>query len=188
MGLIKSNQITGKINKIIVCCFYCPPRSKKKTVLIEHMTLTVQYLLNIYPKAAILISGDRNDLRIDRLLSVDKSLKQLVQKPTRGPNILTVLCSDLQVYYEEPIIVPPVDVDVPGKGVPSDHQGVVMNPRSTCDVPVKREKIVRTVRPITTSAINNLGEVLCEENWRFMDPVLNPTDLTELFSFTQLQF
>ena len=125
---MKPNQVTGNINKIIVCSFYCPPRSKKKTILIEHMTLTVQYLLNIYPKAGILISGDRNDLRIDRLLSVDKSLKQLVQKPTRGGNILTVICSDMQVFYEDPIIVSPTDVDVPGKGVPSDHQGVVMNP------------------------------------------------------------
>ena len=135
-GIVKPNQVTGKINKIIVCCFYCPPRSKKKTALIEHMTLTVQSLLSVYPKAGILISGDRNDLRIDRLLSVDKSLKQLVKNPTRGPNILTVLCSDLEVYYEEPIVVPPIGVDVPGRGVPSDHQGVVMNPRSVCNVPV----------------------------------------------------
>ena len=110
-----------------------------------------------FPKAGILISGDRNDLRIDRLLSVDKSLKQLVKNPTRGPNILTVLCSDLEVYYEEPIVVPPIGVDVPGRGVPSDHQGVVMNPRSVCNVPVKRQKIVKTVRPITSSAISSLG-------------------------------
>ena len=76
-GIVKPNQVTGNITKIIVCCFYCPPRSKKKTALIEHMTLTVQSLLNIYPKAGIIISGDRNDLKIDKLLSVDKSLKQL---------------------------------------------------------------------------------------------------------------
>ena len=79
---------TGKINKIIVCCFYCPPWSKKKSALIEHMTLTVQSLLNIYPKTGILISGDGNDLKIDKLLSVDKSLKQLVTNPTRGQNKL----------------------------------------------------------------------------------------------------
>ena len=79
---------TGKINKIIVCCFYCPPWSKKKSALIEHMTLTVQSLLNIYPKTGILISGDGNDLKIDKLLSVDKSLKLLVTNPTRGQNKL----------------------------------------------------------------------------------------------------
>ena len=72
-GLLKPREVTGKIKKLIVCCFYCPPKSKKKTVLIEHMTLTIQSLLISFPKAGILISGDRNDLGIDRILSVDKS-------------------------------------------------------------------------------------------------------------------
>ena len=99
----------------------------------------------------------------ERLLSVDKSLKQLLTTPTTGPNILTVYCSDMQAYYEEPIIVPPIAVDVPGKGVPSDHQGVVMNPRHVSNVPVKRKKIVRTIRPITSSDIHSLGQVLTRQ-------------------------
>ena len=34
-GILKTNTETGKINKIIVCSFYCPPRSRKKTILID---------------------------------------------------------------------------------------------------------------------------------------------------------
>jgi hypothetical protein len=183
-GLLKPHQVTGKVKRIIVCCFYCPPKSKKKTVLIDHMTLTLQSLLNTFPNAAVLISGDRNDLSIQRLLTVDRSLRQIVQKGTRGPNILTIVCTDLEVFYEEPIIVPPIDVDDPTKGgVPSDHNGVVVLPRTATDVPVKRQKYVRTVRPITSSAINNVGQVLTEEKWLFMDPVLDPTSLTGLFEY-----
>ena len=74
-GLLKPVQVTGKITKIITCCFYCPPKSTRKTALIEHMTLTLQSLLNDFPNAGILISGDRNDLGIDRLLSVEPSLR-----------------------------------------------------------------------------------------------------------------
>lgn len=44
-GLIRPVEITGKITKIIVCCFYCPPRSTRKTALINHMTLTLQSLM-----------------------------------------------------------------------------------------------------------------------------------------------
>ena len=74
-GLLRPKNITGKSTKIITCCFYSPPKSKKKTALIEHLTFTIQDLLINYPSAGIIISGDRNDLSLDRLLSVESSLK-----------------------------------------------------------------------------------------------------------------
>ena len=89
-GLMRPNEVTGKITKIIVCCFYCPPKSTKKSALIEHMTLTLQSLRTTFPMAAAVISGDRNDLSIARLLSVDPALRQFVRKNTRGQSILTV--------------------------------------------------------------------------------------------------
>ena len=79
------------------------------------MTLTLQHLLTTFPKAAAVISGDRNDLSIVRLLSVDPALRQIVRKNTRGQKILTVVLTDLEVYYEEPVIVDPIDVDDPTK-------------------------------------------------------------------------
>ena len=76
-GLVKPVEVTGKITKIISVCFYCPPKSTRKTALIDHMTLTLQSLLTTFPNAGILISGDRNDLGIDRLLTIDPSLHVL---------------------------------------------------------------------------------------------------------------
>jgi len=43
-GLIRPKQITGPISQIIVCAFYCPPKSKKKTKLVEHISI---FQLNI---------------------------------------------------------------------------------------------------------------------------------------------
>ena len=34
-GLLKPHLVTGKITKIIVCCFYCPPKSTRKTMLMS---------------------------------------------------------------------------------------------------------------------------------------------------------
>ena len=147
------------------------------------MTLTLQHLRSTFPKAGVIISGDRNDLSVDRLKSIDPSLRQTVLKGTRGPNILTVVLTDLEPFYEEPVIVPPIDIDDPRKGVPSDHNGVVVEPRTRTDNPVKRTKYARIIRPITTSAINNIGQVLVGENWSFMNPNLSPTSLTDLFEF-----
>ena len=84
--------------------------------MIEHMTLTLQSLLNTFPNAGILISGDRNDLGIDRLLTIDPSLQQIVNKRTRGPRVLDVILTNLSVFFEEPEIVPPIAVDNPAKG------------------------------------------------------------------------
>ena len=70
-GILKLREVTGKVTKIIVCSFYCPPQSKKKTSLIDHMTLTLQSLRSTFPRAGVIISGDRNDVSIERLRSVD---------------------------------------------------------------------------------------------------------------------
>ena len=183
-GLLRPIEVTGKITKIITCCFYCPPKSTKKTALIDHMTITLQDLLTTYPHAGVLISGDRNDLRIDRLLTLDPSLRQIVNKPTLRAKVLDIILTNMPGLYNEPEIVPPIPVDNPDKGgVPSDHSGVVVLPLSDTSKPVLRRKICRTVRPITSSSINNLGQVFVNENWHFMDPSLSSTDLTELFQY-----
>ena len=181
-GLLKPTIITGKTSKIIICCFYCPPKSKKKSKLIEHMTITLHSLKTTYPNAPIIISGDRNDLSIERLLSIDPSLKQMVSKPTRGQNC-SLFITDNQSYFETPI-VPPIDVDDPRKGgVPSDHMGVVVTPIYNDGLKINRQRVTRTVRPITDSAIKNIGQVFCTEEWKFMNPELDSTKLTELFEF-----
>ena len=56
----------------------------------------------------------------------------IVNKGTRGPEkILDVVVTNLDVYYDEPEIVPPIDVDEPAKGgVPSDSSGVVVDRRN----------------------------------------------------------
>ena len=46
--------------------------------------------------------------------------------------------------------------------------------------PAPKHKIYRTIRPITSSSVNNLGQVLVEEKWQFLDPSLPPTSLVDL--------
>ena len=139
-GLLKPKFISGKVRKVLVCCFYIPPKSKKKTALIEHLTLTLQSLKTTYPDAGVLISGDRNHLGTDRLLTIDPALKQIVRVPTRGQNILDVILTDLSIFYEDPISVAPIEVDNPNFGVPSDHKGVVVTPLSNSNQEAKKEK------------------------------------------------
>ena len=183
-GLLRPIEVTGRITKIITCCFYCPPKSTKKAALIDHMTITLQSLLTTYPQAGILISGDKNDLGIDRLLTLDPSLRQIVNKPTLRAKILDIILTNMPSLYKEPEIVQPIPVDNPAKGgVPSDHSGVIVSPLSDASKPAPRKKICRIIRPITSSSIRNLGQVLVNEKWKFLDPSLPSTDLVELFQY-----
>ena len=77
-GLLKPCLVTGSITKNVCCAFYSPPKSKKKTKLIDHISLSLQQLLLDHPGAGVLIAGGRNDLSKDRLLSIDPSLRQIV--------------------------------------------------------------------------------------------------------------
>ena len=67
-GLVKPKVVTGKISKIIVCCFYSPPKSRKNSVLVDHLTVTLQSLLNIHTDAGVIICGDRKSIDISSQL------------------------------------------------------------------------------------------------------------------------
>ena len=102
----------------------------------------------------------------------------------KTPGRMDVVLTNLDVFFEEPIIVPPIDVDDPAKGgVPSDHSGVVVNTRTDANKPALKHKIYRTIRPITSSSVNNIGQVLVEEEWQFLNPSLSPTSLVDLFEY-----
>ena len=164
-GLLKPKNITGKLSKFIVCCFYSPPRSRKKNILVDHLTLTLQSLLSIHPGAGVIISGDRNDLSIPTLLSIDPSLRQTVQHGTRGDKILDVIITNLCRYYDQPVIVPPLQPDQPGRGAPSDHHGVVATPRSNKSVRITKMK--KKIRPLPDSLLRVFRSKLEAQNFHF---------------------
>merc|ERR1712129_520667 len=129
-GLLKPKIGTGKVKTIIVCCFYSPPRSRKNQVLVDHLTVTLQSLLAVHVNAGVIISGDRNSIEISTLLSIDPSLRQTVRHGSRGEKVLDVICSNLARYFNEPRIIPPIQPDRVGHGVPSDHNGVEAIPNT----------------------------------------------------------
>ena len=179
-GILRPNDIIGGISKIIICSFYSPPASRKKKALIDHITTTMNGLKTTHPKAGIIIAGDKNDLNENEILSISPSLRQIVLKPTRKNKTLTIVITDLHRFYQEPIIVAPVPVDQGVVGVPSDHNGVLVIPLNNLSS-TSKSTIVKTVRPIKQSALDNLGKQIVLEEWKFLLPELSPTSLVQLF-------
>ena len=123
-ALLRPKEHTGVIKKVILCSFYSPPNSKKNLLLIDHISVTYNSLKIQHPDAAILLSGDKNNLDEKKILALNPNFRQMVRQNTRQNKILTIVISDLHMFYHNPTIIPPVPVDVPGQGVPSDHSGV----------------------------------------------------------------
>ena len=180
-GLLRPKTHVGSISKIVLCSFYSPPNSRKKTLLIEHLTTTINKLKIVHPNANFIIAGDKNDLNENTILSICPSFKQLVLKPTRKKKILTIVISDLHRLYQEPRIVPPVPVDQGASGSPSDHQGVLVLPIDAASIPSNKTKKILTIRPIKESSLHSFGKELASVNWNFLETGLSSTELVELF-------
>ena len=180
-ALLRPNIPTGDVKKVILCSFYSPPNSKKNGELVDHISETYNCLKIQHPGAATLISGDKNSLDIKHILALNPNFRQSVTKNTRNDKILTVLISDLHSYYHVPQIIPPVPVDVPGQGVPSDHCGVLAVPLTTEHSHRAADVRLGKVRPLPESLIRKFGAVLVNEDWSFLAPDLSSSELVQAF-------
>ena len=180
-ALMRPVEPIGDIRKIILCSFYSPPNSRKNNLLVDHISVTYNSLKIQHPNAATLISGDKNSLDERNILALNPSFHQIVSRNTRNNKILTILITDLPGYYHVPQVIPPVPVDVPGHGVPSDHNGVLAVPLSSANSQRKAETSKMTVRPLPDSLVCKFGSILVQEDWSFLAPNLSSTELVNLF-------
>ena len=180
-GLLRPKRENGAIREIIVAALYSPPHSKKNSKLLDHLLSTTHYLLSVYPRAGLVIGGDKNDLKLSSLLSGIPRLRQIVTKYTHGRKILDVLMTNMSPLYGEPEIVPAVPPDNPQVGVPSDHSTVVATPLTQDSVGRSRDYVARTYRPLPQSGILEFGEWICSEDWLGISDQDNPTQQVDSF-------
>ena len=182
-GLLKPKQPTGPIKCIIVCSFYIPPYSKKKSALIEHISLNYFILKSQYPDAAFICGGDKNDLNIQRLLDINPSFRQLVTKPTYRLSVLDVLVTDIGHFYLEPIIRPAVQPDNPTTAKPSDHRIAFAKTNTLSNQPAIREAVSRIIRPLPREAIRDFANWIQQESWEFVYDGADSSDMVDRLNF-----
>ena len=180
-ALLRPKEHTGVIKKVILCSFYSPPNSKKNLLLIDHISVTYNSLKIQHPDAAILLSGDKNNLDERKILALNPNFRQMVRQNTRQNKILTIVISDLHMFYHNPTIIPPVPVDVPGQGVPSDHSGVQALPITSAHSQRTAESRKMKVRPLPESLITKFGDIMVSHDWSFIKQAASPTAMVQLF-------
>ena len=180
-GLLRPKKESETIREIIVAALYSPPNYKKNSKLLDHLLSTSHYLLSVYPRAGLVIGGDKNNLKLSSLLSGIPRLRQIVSKYTHGRKILDVLLTNMSPLYGVPEIVPAVPPDNPQLGVASDHSTVVATPLTQDSVKRSRDYVTRTFRPLPQSGILEFGEWICSEDWSGIPDQGDPTQQVENF-------
>ena len=183
-GILKPTNPVGKITKLLCVSFYSPPKSKFRNKLAEFLVFTIGRLRIEHPGSQVILAGDRNDLHIDLLCTLDPTLRQLVRGYTNKnkDKVLDVIYTDCPNLFQEPTILPPMQVDEGKVGKDSDHAGVQMLPRNNLarEGGAVRERV--RVRPFPESGIINFGFRLLEEDWRGLEvDDMSSSDMVDMF-------
>ena len=181
-GLLKIRAPVGPIKEIIICSFYCPPKSRKKTKLVEHISVNYFKLKSVHPKAAFICGGDKNDLNIKHLLDISPSFRQIVSKATHKHSVIDVIVTDIGHLYNEPVTRPALLPDIEGHGVPSDHKIVFSTPVTDSSTASKRSCLIKTSRPLTTEAKKCLAKWIQYESWSSVLECQSSSTMTATFT------
>ena len=130
-GMLRPKNVQkGGISEIICVSFYCPPKSRKKSKLLDHILTTMHIFLTKYPNAGVVNGADKNDLNISSLMDGLPRIRQIVTQNTYQDKILDIILTNLHQLYKVPIIAPPVPPDDPRTAKPSDHSIPIAIPLS----------------------------------------------------------
>ena len=169
-AIITPKNITSDstIKKIAVCSVYSKPDSRKKTLLLDHISQAFNIISAKYGKGLhFIIAGDTNDLKLANILNLSSGMKQLVSGVTRldPPAMLDPIISTLGDYYQLPVQLPPLDSDPDSNGKPSDHLIGVMRPIDT--VNNKPGRVIREVkvRPLLASGLDKFETWIQNQDW-----------------------
>ena len=158
----------SKVQKIACCSIYSKPSSKRKSLLLDHISDAFNILSTKYGRGLhFVLAGDTNDLNLQPILNLSPNLSQIVRNWTRmdPPAMLDPVIMTLSSFYQEPLCLAPLDADPDKNGVKSDHRIVLVRPINTIDNKCARQTRQIKVRPFPQSGIEKFKSWLIDQTW-----------------------
>ena len=154
---IMPKRLPRNISIIIIGVIYHPPPPAKDGPTIAHITRSLEFLLQRYPAAGVLLVGDFNNMRTSRVTG-SFHLKQIVDKPTRKGAILDKILTNMADIYPTPEICSHL-----GK---SDHNIITAIPcMGTTWKHRPCSKTITTTRHVTAETKQSFTAGLTSINW-----------------------
>ena len=183
VALVKPKNPTGVLNKFICCSFYNPPKSRRSNKLAEFLVATISLLRSQHPGARVILGADINEMKLDVLLALDPTLKQIVRGVTNKnqDKTLDVFVMDCQDLYQRPTILPPMTVDEGKVGKDSDYNGVEALPRTNLAPEGNSMREEVRVQPFPDSGMAEFGCTLLQEDWSMLEGEETSTSMVNIF-------
>ena len=148
------NKLPRSVSSIAIGVIYHPPGANNYN-LYNHICHSVDTILKKHPNAGIVILGDFNSFKENSMRNL-YDLKQIVKSNTRGNKILDKIFTNLDQFYNEPKILPPL-----GR---SDHSVITCYPNIQSSYIKPHNKTVSYRSNDFTSKVFLVHE-LKEYNW-----------------------
>ena len=174
----------SKVQKIACCALYCKPNSKRKSLLLDHISDAYNILSTKYGRGLhFVLAGDTNDLKLDSILNLHPSFVQIVHKWTGmdPPAILDPIIMTFSNLYQEPVCLEPLDADPDKCGVKSDHRIVVARPITTINNKCGRQTRKIKFRPFPESGMIKMKEWFIDQTWQEVYRAESAHDKAEIF-------
>ena len=159
-SLVTGCSLQLKVKRIEVASIYVSPRSQYKPETIDHIIETIHILRAKYDNDVNFCIGGDVDI-----LECYGGLKQIVSVSTRMSATLSVVLTDLHGFSHPPANLPPLHVDTDKKGKDSDHNIVVLAPKSNAQYKINRVKKIIKTRPIPQSQLLSFENDLSNFPW-----------------------
>ena len=173
---LRPKRLPRGIPCVVAATLYHPffNDSGRDTALLDYLSATLTTVEGEFPGCGILLCGDFNRLKVNRLAAQFR-LRQLVDKPTRGDQILDLVLTNQPDLYDKNSVqtLPPFGL--------SDHNVVFVRPtiRAPRDGPSRRTVSKRDTR---ASRKSELGRFLVSIDWSVVSEA--PNCETKLALFT----
>ena len=157
----------SKIRKIACCSLYSKPDSRKKTLLLDHISDAFNVLSMKYGRGLHFIFAGDTNLNLDPILNLSPNLQQIVKNWTRmnPPALLDPILMTLSSYYQVPLCLDPLDPDPDKNGKKSDHKIVIAKPINAFNNKCAREYRKVKVRPFPESGLRKMKEWFVDQTW-----------------------
>jgi hypothetical protein len=144
------------VSHVVVGAIYHPPDADGMAMT-SHILGCLDTVARDHPQAGVVLLGDFNRLKDTALLSYP--LRQVVRSPTRENAILDKIYTNLQDWYERPVVLPNIGN--------SDHRAVFMEPSYRDKIAAKRgEEVTVVVRSQDSNGKALLAQAIENVNWR----------------------
>ena len=156
-----------KYKNILVGAVYIAPRTEYKQETIQHIIEVMQCMQARFDdQLGHIVTGDFNKTDITDILDSDGSLMQVCSVATRDTAVLEYVITNMATLFHPPTTLPPLKQDENKNGKPSDHNMIVMAPRSNIAFQQKRKKRKVTIRPMPESKVHGFLSDLANHSWR----------------------